>query len=75
MLDDVHSRARHAGSDGDEVLDQAQREGFDLVDRTLLGQRVDGVAHRVGRQQSGVVPIDVGGLELALQRDVDAQVD
>ena len=45
-----------------------------VVDRMLLGERVDRVAHRVGGEQAGVVPVDVRGVEVALEPDVDREV-
>ena len=74
MLDDVHARAGDARAGREEVLDEPPSERLDLVDRMLLGQRVDGVAHRVGSEQAGVVSLDVRGVEVALEPDVDREV-
>ena len=56
------------------MLDQPQPERLDVIDRVLLGQRIDRVAHGVGGQQAGVVPLDVGGLKLALELDADREI-
>ena len=74
VLDDVHARARNARPGREEVLDEPPSERLDVIDRMLLGQRVDRVAHGVGGKQAGVVSLDVGGLEVALELDVDREI-
>ena len=74
VLDDVHARARHARPGREEVLDEPPPERLDLVDRMFLRKRIDRVAHRVGGEQAGVVSLDVRGVEVALEPDVDREI-
>ena len=69
------TRARVTPRPGrEEVLDEPPSERLDVVDRMLLRERIDGVAHRVGGEQAGVVSLDVRGVEVALEPDVDREV-
>ena len=72
MLADPHARLVD-GVVGDPVVHDRGGEAGQGVERVLGGERVDDVAHRVGRGQAGVVAA-VDGLEVAAQRDVDGQV-
>ena len=74
VLDDVHARACDGRPCGEEMLDEPPPERFDGVDRILLGKRIDRVAHRVGGEQAGVVPLGVRGVEVALESDVDREI-
>src|SRR4029078_4408245 len=59
----------------EEVLDKAHAEALEVPDVVVaLRERVDGVAHRVGREQTGVFARRVRGGEVALERHVDRQV-
>ena len=74
VLDDVHARARYTRPRCEEVLDEPPSERLDGVDRILLRERIDRVAHRVGGKQAGVVSRGVRGVEVALEPDVDREI-
>ncbi len=75
MCCQAHPRPGHARPGREEVLDQADAEPLGVVEVVVaLGECVDGVAHRVGREQAGVVARGVRGGEVALERHVDRQV-
>ena len=58
----------------DEVRREPARERLDRPVQVLGRERVDGVLHRVGRDDEGVVAGGERGVEAALERDVDGQV-
>src|SRR4028118_2196329 len=59
-----------AGRDGragfEEVVHESEPEALDAPGKVVLRERVDRVAHGVGGQEIGVVPVVVGGVEVAL---------
>ena len=58
-----------------EMLGQAQKERFDVVDRIVPRKRVHGVLHRVGRETPGVLSLHVHRRERAFELHVDREVD
>src|SRR5712692_8585192 len=74
VLLDRHPSAMHGGEVVDEVPSQAQCELLDLANRCLFREGKHGVLLRVGGQDIAVVARYVAGLEVARQRDADADV-
>ena len=71
----MDTRARSiVGWDVDEVPGQAQPELLDRADAVLAGEGVDGVLLRVGGQHGPVVAGQVGGGEVAGERDAHVEV-
>src|SRR5207253_1507093 len=58
----------------DEVAAEGPGEAFDVGQRVVAGDGVDGVLHRVGRDDFRVVAVGVGGLEGAFELDVDGEL-
>ncbi len=65
---------RHLGAAPEQPLGDARAEALERAERGVGGERVDGVAHGVGREDGGVVARDVGGGEVAAHADADRQV-
>ena len=57
-----------------EVLDERAPEALEVGDVVLGREHVDAVAHRVGGDQGAVVAVAVGGVEVAVEHDVDRHV-
>ncbi len=56
------------------MLRKREAELLDLSGRTLSRHRVDGVLHRIGRKNGGVVPSDVRRFEIPLEAHGDRQI-
>src|SRR5918998_104746 len=70
VLDEAYAGVLDFRAGLEEVLDQLYPEILDVPGEVVFGQRVDRVPHGVGRQEAGVVALDVGRLEIARERHV-----
>src|SRR4028118_911820 len=73
-LGDIDPAGRDGRAGFKEVVHEREPEVLDAPGQVALRQRVDRVAHGVGSQKLGVVPVVVGVVEVALQGDADVQI-